>query len=168
MHNESNEEDRKLTAIEKGILSSKWILIPFYVGLILILGEYAIFYSEKVYTAITNFKNITNNEMLMIVLELVDMAMIANLTKMIITGSFNSFVHKFPLKLNENISSGMLKIKMSTSLIGVSSIHLLKSFIDAEHVDWNILYKQLAIHGAFILGALCLSYMEKLHNQGGH
>ena len=62
----------------------------------------------------------------------------------------------------------MLKVKMSTSLIGVSSIHLLQSFINSEHSNWEDLKKQLVIHGTFLVGALILSVIDYLHEKSEH
>jgi hypothetical protein len=89
--------------------------------------------------------------------------MIATLVKMIITGSYHSFVDKNHGQPNESSSSGMLKVKLATSIMGVSSIHLLQSFISAECVDWDVIYKQLIIHCAFIIGCLALAYVDYLH-----
>jgi uncharacterized protein (TIGR00645 family) len=96
-------------------------------------------------------------------LEAVDIVMIANLVKMIITGSYNSFVDKSHGIDGEQVSSGLLKVKMSTSIIGVSSIHLLQTFINSENILNETIYKQLIVHGAFIVGALVLSYIDYLH-----
>ena len=107
--------------IETVIFSSKWLLIPFYLKLFLTLGKLMYhFFSEGT----------LSNEDLMSTLEDVDIVMIANLVKMIITGSYNSFVDKTHSEDAEKVSSGVLKVKMATSIMGVSSIHLLQTFIN--------------------------------------
>lgn len=68
---------------------------------------------------------------------------------------------------NENISSGMLKIKMGTSIIGVSSIHILQQFV-TNTISWEDLGKLLAMHAAFLMGALVLALIEYLHEKGTH
>lgn len=98
-------------------------------------------------------------------LEIVDIVMIANLIKMIITGSYTSFVDKYHSEAAEKVSSGLLKVKMATSLIGVSSIHLLASFINAKSTDWSDLYKQMAVHAMFLIGALILAIVNYLHEK---
>lgn len=168
--------------IERGIFSSRWFLIPFYFGLLLALFLYAVYFLFVEFQQAVQCVHIFNqapifehskeaeefwellgSTVLMGLLSLVDMAMIANLVKMIITGSYNSFVDKGHGYKNDNISSGALKVKMSTSLIGVSSIHLLKSFIGALTVPWDILHKQLFIHATFLIGALILAVIDHLH-----
>ena len=107
--------------IEKIIFSSKWLLIPFYLKLFWTLIKLLIHFFNEGHLS---------NEDLLSTLEDVDIVMIANLVKMIITGSYNSFVSKSHCDDSEKISSGGLKVKMTTSIVGVSSIHLLQTFIN--------------------------------------
>lgn len=155
--------------IEKIIFSSRWMLIPFYLGLFIAMLVYTYIYVKEIYYLIDDAKQMTKDIILLTTLELVDIVMIANLVKMIITGSYNSFVDKSHGFEGENISSGMLKVKMATSLIGVSSIHLLQTFINSktftgeQNVDWQNIQKQLLIHGTFLIGALILAVIDYLH-----
>jgi uncharacterized protein (TIGR00645 family) len=144
--------------IEKVIFASKWILIFFYFKLFFtLLNLLYVFVVEGHLTS----------DVLMNTLEDVDIVMIANLVKMIITGSYNSFVSKDHSETTEKVSSGLLKVKMSTSIMGVSSIHLLKSFIEASDLHnplgWEVIHKQLIIHGVFIVGAIALAVIDFLH-----
>jgi len=142
--------------LEKVIFGSKWLLIPFYLKLFWTLGKLMYHFF---------FQGTLSNEDLMSTLEDVDIVMIANLVKMIITGSYTSFVDKEHGVEGEKVSSGMLKVKMATSIMGVSAIHLLKTFIDAASpvLTIEILTKQLLIHGIFIVGALALAVIDYLH-----
>ena len=142
--------------IEKIIFSSKWLLIPFYLYLF--------------WTLLSLMRHFVtdghiSNEILMATLEAVDVVMIANLVKMIITGSYNSFVDKNHEEASEKVSSGLLKVKMSTSIMGVSSIHLLQTFISAETIVWDVVWKQVLIHGVFILGSAFLAWIDYLHHK---
>ena len=153
--------------IENIIFGSRWILIPSYIGLIAVMIIYTFGYIGEVVHLIGNFRELTREDLMLIILELVDVVMILNLVKMIITGSYNSFVDKTHGVDGENVSSGMLKVKMSTSLIGVSSIHLLQTFINASAITWDSLNKQL------LIGSLILAIIDYLHekaeaNAGGH
>jgi len=140
--------------IEYVISSSRWLLIPFYLKLFwtLVTLMYAFF-----------TKGILTSEQVMTVLEDVDIVMIANLVKMIITGSYNSFVDKSHGMEGEHTSSGLLKVKMSTSILGVSAINLLRTFINADNVPIETIHKQLLIHGIFIVGSLALALIDYLH-----
>ena len=154
--------------IENVIFSSRWLLIPFYLGLFVAMIVYTYVYIQDIGHLIHEAKTITKDAVLLSTLELVDIVMIANLVKMIIVGSYGSFVDKNHDYKGEQVSSGMLKVKMSTSLIGVSSIHLLQSFINSEHQNWEDLKKQLIIHGIFLVGALILSIIDFLHEKSAH
>jgi len=160
-------------SIESLMFSSKWLLTPFYLGLIIALGFYTIYFffelkhlihvSMGLFSAEEHGASEVSNAILLGVLELVDITMIANLIKMIITGSYHSFVSKQHGEDSEKVSSGLLKVKMATSLVGVSSIHLLKSFINASNMSMDDLTKQLIIHGSFLVGALMLAWIDYLH-----
>lgn len=145
--------------IEYVIFASKWMLIPFYLKLFYTLG--LLLHSFV-------FDGHLSNIVLLQTLGDVDTVMIANLVKMIITGSYNSFVSKDHSENTEKVSSGLLKVKISTSIMGVSSIHLLKSFIEAPMLDWEIINKQIALHGVFIIGALAFALIDFLHSKSDY
>lgn len=154
--------------IEKIIFSSRWLLIPFYLGLFIAMLVYTYVYVNEIIDLVEHAHGMTKNIVLLATLELVDIVMIANLVKMIITGSYNSFVDKTHGVDGEKISSGMLKVKMSTSLIGVSSIHLLQTFISplkeaTKELREETLHTQLIIHATFLAGALILAVIDYLH-----
>lgn len=158
---------------ESVLFGSKWLLTPFYLGLIIALGFYTIYFffelkhlihvSMGLFSSEEHGASEVSNAILLGVLELVDITMIANLIKMIITGSYHSFVSKQHGEDSEKVSSGLLKVKMATSLVGVSSIHLLKSFINVSNMTMDDLTKQLIIHGSFLIGALILSWIDYIH-----
>lgn len=157
--------DRIRHYMEVVIFFSKWLLIPFYLGLFVVLAVYLKVYVCELIDMVFH-TNLTSENILLSSLEMVDVVMIANLIKMIITGSYTSFVNKnHNIKGEKPASSGTLKIKMGTSLIGVSSIHLLKVFIECENhmKPWELLWQQITIHIAFLIGALILAIIEYIH-----
>lgn len=151
--------------IESILFNSRWLLIVFYLGLMVALAIYMYVDMKEIYHFAKGYKGVDKELAMITLLELVDIAMIANLVKMIITGSYNSFVAKDHGFTGENATSGILKVKMATSLIGVSSIHLLTTFINASKIDWDTLSKQLWLHGTFLIGALILAVVDYLHEK---
>ena len=166
------------TLLEKTLFSSKWLLIPFYIGLIISLAVFAYIDIKETFHMITcingvteldgTIHSMTEEDGMMMLLKLIDLTMIANLVKLIIVGSYTSFFKKHvdeegTTDPNLNTSSGVLKVKMATALIGVSSINLLQTFIKPGELDTVMLNKQLIIHGAFLLGALVLAAIDWLH-----
>jgi len=136
------------------IFYSKWLVIPFLIKLFFTLGILLYHFV---------LENHISNEDLMSTLEAVDTVMIATLVKMIITGSYHSFVDKNHGEPGENSSSGLLKVKLASSIMGVTSIHLLQTFINVEHLTWDTINKQLIIHGIFMVGCLVLAIVDYLH-----
>lgn len=156
------------TTIENFLFNSKWLLTLFYAGLIIGQLCYAYVYTTELYHLIIGVNGFDKSEIMLAVLELVDMVMIANLIKMIIAGSYNSSIAKDHGYPGENTTSGIMKVKMSTSLIGVSSIHLLQTFISigTNEIPWDDIYKKCLIHIVFIFGSIALAYIEYLHDKG--
>lgn len=161
-----NKENKFQSIIESILFGSKWLLVPIYLGLMIGLGVYVYTDTLEVIHMVYRGLSLSTQQSMLILLELVDMAMIANLVKMVITGSYTSFVSKNHKENTERVSSGLLKVKMSTSLVGVSSFHLLQIFIEAKTISWDVLNKQLAIHGAFLIGSIVLAIIEFLHVKG--
>lgn len=142
-------------AIEYVIFNIRWLLIPFLVKLI-----WNILYLLYVFF----WENSLPNGPLISTLEALDIVMVAALIEMVITGVYNSHIDKEHGYPGKNISSGVLKVKMGTSLIGVSSIHLLKVFVEEKPaVTMEELWKKVIIHVAFIVGAIALIYIDKTH-----
>jgi uncharacterized protein (TIGR00645 family) len=150
--------------IQAIIKSSKWLLVPFYLGLIICQVFYAVKFVESVYLLGKDFHHMDENLMMMAVLSLVDIVMIANLVRIIITGSYHAFVEKMTDN-SEHISSGYLKVKIGMSLIGVSSIHLLKVFIDSNATSDREVIVKCSIHVIFLLSTIALSLVEYMHQK---
>lgn len=151
--------------IERVIFASKWLLLPFYFVLICTLATYTYFTVKEFMEYLYNLRGLDKEAAMLTFIQLIDMAMIANLGKMIITGSYNSFVSKDHGNKNENISSGMLKVKMATSLVGITSIGLLQRSVDIVNVPWDTLYKLAFVHCIFLLSAIILEVVDYLHEK---
>jgi uncharacterized protein (TIGR00645 family) len=127
---------------------------------------YAWVYAKEVWHLLVEVNDFSKESIMLALLELVDMVMIAWLVRSIITGSYNSAVSKEHGFKGENITSGLLKVKMSTSMISVSTILLLQSYINAAHVSWDYLLKQVMVHVVFLATGIALAYAEYLHDLG--
>jgi uncharacterized protein (TIGR00645 family) len=125
---------------------------------------YAVKFSVGVFHTSSQFLSLSENDMILAVLVLIDMTMIGNLLKTIITGSYYAFVEKEG-DPGEKISSGYLKVKMSMSLVGISSIHLLQAFIGSETLSNREIYLRCGIHMIFLLGTLMMAMVEYLHEK---
>jgi uncharacterized protein (TIGR00645 family) len=160
------------TVFEKIIFSSRWLQAPLYAGLILGGMLYTYKYLVELIHLSTSINEITETELMLGVLTLVDITMVANLLIMVIVGGYSTFVSRLDIDAHEDkpewlqkIDAGSLKVKLAGSLVGVSSIHLLQTFIniknhESEHVMWQVI-----IHVVFLFSALMLAFTEKILHQ---
>ncbi|MFI5218742.1 MAG: TIGR00645 family protein [Bacteroidia bacterium] len=167
---------KKLESIlEWLIFSSRWLQAPLYAGLIVGGLLYAYKFIVELIHMCATITEITESALLLGVLGLVDITMVANLLIMVIIGGYSTFVSKIDIESHEDrpewlkkVDAGTLKVKLAGSLVGVSGIHLLKTFInitnqDMEHVKWQVI-----IHVVFLLSSVMLAYSEKiLHEKHG-
>jgi uncharacterized protein (TIGR00645 family) len=151
---------------------SRWLQAPLYMGLIVAQVVYVIqFWRELVHLIgmMVSKGGTTEVEIMLIVLGLIDVVMISNLLVMVIVGGWETFVSRLELKNHpdqpewlSHVNAGVLKVKLATAIIGISSIHLLKTFINAEHLDDKTLLWQTLIHLTFVISALAIAYTETL------
>jgi len=154
---------------ENIIFASRWIQAPVYAGLIVgsILYTYK-FMMELVHLCVT-VNTLTEEAVMLGVLTLVDITMVLNLLIMVIVGGYATFVSKLNLSEHEDrpdwlqkLDAGTLKVKLASSLVGVSGIHLLKSFINIANKDSEVVKWQVIIHVVFLFSTIMLAYGEKL------
>ena len=143
---------------EKVISASKYLLIPFYLGLVLALGAYLWCFLVSEYNLFNDLVKIDEERMELGLLKLMDAAMTANLVVMIIRGSYRSFVNKQFKDDQEHVDSSTLKVKMGTSIIVIAFIHFLQPFLQT-----NDMLVKLAIICVFFLGTLVLVYADDKH-----
>ncbi len=154
---------------------SRWLQAPLYLGLIVAQGIYVWqFWRELVHLIgmMGLDKPITETEIMLIVLGLIDVVMISNLLIMVIVGGWETFVSRMDLDNHpdqpewlSHVNAGVLKVKLATAIIGISSIHLLKTFINAPEMEDSVMMWQTIIHLAFVMSALAIALTEKLLHQ---
>ena len=161
----------ELRPLPRWILMSRWLQAPLYIGLIGAQGLYVWeFWRELVHLFEQMvISDITEVELMLIVLGLIDVVMISNLLVMVIVGGWETFVSKLALENHpdqpewlSHVNAGVLKVKLATAIIGISSIHLLKTFINAEQYDTKLLLWQTLIHLTFVVSALAIAYTERI------
>lgn len=174
--------------LERTIFASRWLQAPLYVGLIIAQGIYVYqFFVELwhlLHTAITGEFNTAiapdvSTFIMLMVLGLIDVVMIANLLIMVIIGGYETFVSRLHLDDHadqpewlSHVNAGVLKVKLATALISISSIHLLKSFITVMHVKPGVpvnndgVMWQVIIHVVFVFSAIALAWTDKLMMAG--
>lgn len=182
---------RSTSTIPRFIFASRWVQLPLYLGLIAAQVVYVVhFWIELVHlleaamgsqtalealvSSIGYKSDVVVNQLnesiiMLVVLGLIDVVMISNLLIMVIVGGYDTFVSRIDLNNHpdqpewlNHVNASVLKVKLSTAIIGISSIHLLKTFINAANYDVKVLMWQTIIHITFLLSALAIAYVDRL------
>ena len=150
------------------IFLSRWLQAPLYLGLIVAQGVYVYRFMLELWHLLHDVRSPEETAIMLSVLGLIDVVMIANLLIMVIIGGYETFVSRLNLQGHpdqpewlSHVNAGILKVKLATALIGISSIHLLKTFIDVDkHTDKAVVW-QVAIHLTFVVSAVFLAWIER-------
>jgi uncharacterized protein (TIGR00645 family) len=153
--------------VERIILSSRWILVVFYLGLVAALGVYAFSIVLKFLKVAKNVFIYDEADMILAMLGLIDAALVASLIVMVMISGYENFVSRFDeadaeVSFLGKLDSGSLKIKVASSIVAISSIHLLQIFLNANQYTDNKLMWLTIIHLAFVVSAVMLGFLEKL------
>ncbi len=173
------------------IFASRWLQLPLYLGLIAAQAVYVVHFLlelthlieaafgsqaalQQLITSIGYKSSVTvtalNETIIMlVVLALIDVVMISNLLIMVIVGGYETFVSRMGLESHpdqpewlSHVNASVLKVKLATAIIGISSIHLLKTFINADNYSDKVLIAQTVIHITFLLSAMAIAYTDRL------
>ncbi len=191
MSKSQNKTSAPLRPLPSLIFASRWLQLPLYLGLILAQAVYVFhFWVELVHLVEAAFGNtaalkqlvasigyksdfevtaLNETIIMLVVLALIDVVMISNLLIMVIVGGYETFVSRLHLEEHpdqpewlSHVNASVLKVKLATAIIGISSIHLLKTFINAANYDLKVLMWQTIIHVVFLLSALAIALTDRL------
>ncbi len=183
--------ETRLRPLPNLIFASRWLQLPLYLGLILAQGVYVFhFWVELVHLIEAAFggkaaleqlvvsigyksdfavTSLNETIIMLVVLALIDVVMISNLLIMVIVGGYETFVSRLRLEGHpdqpewlSHVNASVLKVKLATAIIGISSIHLLKTFINAANYSDKVLLWQTVIHIAFLFSALAIALSDRL------
>lgn len=157
------------------IFMGRWLQAPMYLGLIIILAAYAWRFLNELYHLIIHVNTLNNTEIMLGVLDLIDVVMIANLLIMVIMGGYETFVSPLNLETHpekpewlDHLDAGAMKIKLALALIGISSIHLLRTFIEPNKLSFDSIMWQVTIHITLLLSALAIAFTNRLLSRESH
>jgi len=185
------EKTPVLRPIPRLIFASRWLQLPLYLGLILAQCVYvyhfwvelvhlleAVFGSQTALAALVEsigyrsdaqVTHLNETVIMLVLLALIDVVMISNLLIMVIVGGYETFVSRMDLEGHrdqpewlDHVNASVLKVKLATAIIGISSIHLLKTFINAANYSDKVLIAQTVIHITFLLSAMAIAYTDRL------
>ena len=173
------------------IFASRWLQLPLYLGLIAAQAVYVVHFLVELwhlveaafgsktalqslitsigYKTATPIASLNETVIMLVVLALIDVVMISNLLIMVIVGGYETFVSRMGLQGHRDqpewlshVNASVLKVKLATAIIGISSIHLLKTFINADNYTDRVLIAQTVIHITFLLSAIAIAYTDKI------
>jgi len=188
--------DPQLKPLPRLLFMSRWLQLPLYLGLIVAQAVYVYYFMVELIhlveaaagsqTALaTILRNATpvgaetinappETIVMLVVLGLIDVVMISNLLIMVIVGGYETFVSRMDLENHpdqpewlSHVNASVLKVKLATAIIGISSIHLLKTFINAAAYDTKVLIAQTAIHITFLLSAVAIAAVDRIMPERG-
>ena len=158
------------------IFGSRWLQLPLYLGLIVAQCAYVFLFLKELLHLVTDVHKLDEQSIMLIVLGLIDVVMISNLLVMVIVGGYETFVSRLRLEGHpdqpewlSHVNATVLKVKLAMAIIGISSIHLLKTFIEAGNIgmpeakftEEGVMW-QTIIHMAFIFSAIGIAYTDWL------
>ncbi|HEY0235517.1 MAG TPA: TIGR00645 family protein [Afipia sp.] len=169
----------RLLPIPMLIFGSRWLQLPLYIGLIVAQCVYVILFLKELWHLIGHSFDFSEQQIMLAVLGLIDVVMISNLLVMVIVGGYETFVSRLNLAGHpdepewlSHVNASVLKIKLAMAIIGISSIHLLRTFIEASNLggvgaratsftESGVMW-QTIIHCVFVLSALGIAYVDRI------
>jgi len=167
---------RALRPLPQLIFASRWLQLPLYLGLIVAQAVYVILFVKELWHLVSHAITFSEQDIMLLVLGLIDVVMISNLLIMVIVGGYETFVSRLELKGHpdqpewlSHVNASVLKIKLAMAIIGISSIHLLRTFIEAgglnsprsTFTETGVMW-QTIIHVVFVLSAIGIALVERI------
>jgi uncharacterized protein (TIGR00645 family) len=155
--------------VERMLYASRWLLAPIYLGLALALLALGVKFFQEAFHLLAVIWSASEADLVLTVLALVDMSLVASLLVMVMFSGYENFVSQ--IDVNEGgeklawlgkLDAGTLKIKVASSIVAISSIHLLRAFMDAQKIANDKLLWYVVIHLTFVVSAVMLGVLDKL------
>jgi uncharacterized protein (TIGR00645 family) len=147
----------------------RWLQAPLYLGLMIVLCVYVYEFGIGLFHLVISVNKLTEAGIMLLVLDLIDMVLIANLLIMVILGGYETFVSRMQLQDNpdhpewlDEVNAGTMKIKLALAIVTISSIHLLRTFIDPTQKDFYVVMWQVVIHLTLVISAIAIAFTDKL------
>jgi uncharacterized protein (TIGR00645 family) len=164
----SDTSQKIVNLLPKFIFMSRWLQAPLYFGLIIVLGVYVYEFGRGLLHLVGNADTLTETSIMLQALDLIDVVMIANLLIMVIVGGYQTFVSRLQLQNHpdqpewlDEVNAGTMKIKLALALVSISSIHLLRTFIDPGQKENMAILWQVVIHITLVISALAIAFSNK-------
>ena len=155
--------------IERALFASRWILAPVYLALSLALVALAIKFFQEVWHVLSHVVVMAEADMVLTILPLIDMALVASLVVMVMFSGYENFVSRIDVEEGAEkldwlgkLDAGTLKLKVAASIVAISSIHLLRMFMNAQQIDAEKLMWYVIIHLTFVVSAVLMGVLDRI------
>lgn len=155
--------------IERFLFGGRWLLVPLYVGLTLVLALFSVKFFQELAHLAPGLTELHESDLILAALSLADLVLVGNLLVMVVLSGYENFVSRIDIASEQNelpwlgkLDAGTLKIKVAASIVAISSIHLLKAFVKAESISNDKLMWLVIIHLTFVVSALLLAFVDKI------
>lgn len=161
--------------LEKTLYASRWLLAPIYLGLSLVLLALSIKFFQEVFHLLPHILELQEKDVVLVVLALIDLALVGSLIVMVMFSGYENFVSRLEIAEESDklgwlgkLDAGTLKLKVAASIVAISSIHLLRAFMNAPQIENDKLLWYVVIHLTFVISALLLGYLDRLTRAHAH
>lgn len=156
--------------LETILFTGRWLMAPVYIGLLVLLAAVVVKFGEELVHTVPEVLHMQERDLVMFALSLVDLALLGNLVLMVAFVGYENFVSKMHAHENHadrpswmgHVDFSGLKLKLLSSIVAISAIHLLRTFLDVSQMSKDDVFWQLAIHLGFVASGVLLALMDKL------
>ena len=155
--------------VETTLYASRWLLAPVFLGLSLALLALGIKFFQELIHLLPSVLEMSESDLVLTILALVDLALVGSLLVMVMFSGYENFVSQMDIREGGEklawlgkLDAGSLKLKVAASIVAISSIHLLRIFVNVEKIDDNKLYWYVVIHLTFVVSAFIVAYMDRI------
>lgn len=155
--------------IERLMYASRWLMAPVYLGLSLVLAALALKFFQEAFHVLTDLWVMKESDLILVILSMIDITLVGGLIIMVMFSGYENFVSRLDIQDDEEklgwlgkVDSGTLKNKVAASIVAISSIHLLKIFMDTQNIPNDKIMWYLLIHITFVISAFCMGYLDKI------
>ncbi|WP_028629636.1 TIGR00645 family protein [Metapseudomonas resinovorans] len=155
--------------LENSMYAARWLLAPIYFGLSLALLALTLKFFQEVWHILPHVFEKTEADLILVLLSLIDMSLVGGLLVMVMISGYENFVSQLDIDDDKEklswlgkMDSGSLKMKVAASIVAISSIHLLRIFMDAQNIDNDKIMWYVVLHMTFVISAFAMGYLDKM------
>ncbi|MFZ6048065.1 TIGR00645 family protein [Pseudomonas sp. CR3202] len=155
--------------LENSMYTARWLLAPIYLGLSLALLALTLKFFQEIVHILPHIFEKTEADLILVLLSLIDMSLVGGLLVMVMISGYENFVSQLDIDEDKEklswlgkMDSGSLKMKVAASIVAISSIHLLRIFMDAQNIDNGKIMWYVILHMTFVISAFAMGYLDKM------